>query len=104
MDRVINSTATVNALYAEVENTGAVQIHVAITKELSELRKSQEALTRAMKRKQEEIDCASEELETMIATPPVNLSTEEMFQIVKEIRGESNSLDYHISAEEATSS
>ena len=104
MDRVINSTATVNVLYAEVENTGAVQIHEAITKELSELRKSQEALTRAMKRRREEIDRTSDELETMIATPPVNLSTEEMFQIVKEIRGESNSLDYHTSDEEATSS
>ena len=101
MDRVVNSTAKVNALYAEVENNGDVQVHDAITKELSELRKSQEALTRAIKRRQEEIDRASEQLETMVTTPPVHLSTEEMFQIVKEIRDESN---YHTSDEEATPS
>ena len=63
-----------------------MHVHDAITKELSELRKSQEALTRAIKRRQEEIDRASEQLETMVATPPVNLSTEEMFQIVKDKR------------------
>ena len=37
MDHVVNSTAKVNALYAEVENNGDVQVHDAITKELSEL-------------------------------------------------------------------
>ena len=66
MDQVVNSTAKVNTLYAEVENNGDVQVHDAITKELSELWKSQEVLTRAIKKRQEELDHASEQSETMI--------------------------------------
>ena len=92
--RMTASATAINALYKEAEAcpTDIKTIQETTAKELTELRKSQEALVKSLKRKESELSILLlKESSKMIVPPPAELSTDEMEHIVEVVQQEEQS-------------
>ena len=78
--------ASATALYAEAEaclqHSSIQEVEEATTKELTELRKSQEALMKALKRKERDLQAVQVKNKEVVVQPPTELSSNKMECIV----------------------
>lgn len=90
LERMLRAHASVNQLYSNIsQSADATASESQITAELSELKKSQEALYKAIEKKEGDIQLAeSEEGELMKANSPVELQDDELAALVKMVKNE----------------
>lgn len=98
VDRMTAATATMNTLYAELETGCPEPSHLketqdVVAKELTELRKSQEALIKALGRMEMKLGLAKQKQQDVMITtdPPEQLSSKELESIIHQITTEEHS-------------
>ena len=91
-DRMLIASAAVTRLYSEMGGSDTVDIcklEDDLDKELTELRKAQDALNKAIQRRRSDLDLSNREIhEIMRAESPIQLSDTEMQQLVSIMREE----------------
>ena len=104
LERMLQAYALVNHLYEEMHSGGpsASNMEEALDKELTELRKAQDALQKAIKRRQFDLAVSERDQEDLMTTSsPVKISDDELEKLVKAvISEEQDCIDTHFSAAE----
>ena len=108
LDRMLIAYATATCLYSEM-NDGSEdlrKLETDLEREVSELRKAQDALSKAMERRRLDINISEREMSDLLraeSPDPVQISDTEMQQIVDIIKVESQAANYVCESAEETS-
>lgn len=93
VDRMLIASATVTRLYSEMgggDSADIKKLEADLDRELTELRKAQDALNKAMERRRSDLDLSKREIDDLMhAESPIQLSDIEMQQLVSIVREES---------------
>ena len=93
VDRMLIASATVTRLYSEMgggDTADIRKLEADLDRELTELRKAQDALNKAMERYRSDLDLSKRETDYLMhAESPIQLSDTEMQQLLSIVREES---------------
>jgi hypothetical protein len=92
LDRMLIASAAVTRLYSEMGGGDSADIRKLegdLDRELTELRKAQDALNKAIQRRRSDLNLSKRESDVMRAESPIQLSDAEMQQLVSIVREES---------------
>lgn len=91
---VISISETINSLSSNSEKKAKEEV---LDKEMSELKRAQDSLHKALERRREELTLAKKDIEedhqTMIAGPSAELSDDELEELIEEVRNEEHTSD-----------
>lgn len=89
LQRMLQAQTSVNQLYTEISESESASLESNLTVEISELKKSQEALIKALEKQEADLALAErEEGKLMIADSPVQLPEHELETLVKIVKSE----------------
>ena len=99
LERMLQSYATVIALSENINSLSSISEKKAkeedLDKEISELKRAQDSLHKTLERRREELSVAKKDIEeqqTLTAGPSVELSDDEMEELIEEVRNEEKNL------------